>query len=219
MDKRKATNDKAKSLAYVALFAALTLVLGYLEATIPLPVAIPGVKLGLANVAVLIALYLMGPRWACGVMLVKVVVTSLVTGLPSMIAFSLAGSALAFLGMLILWRADRFNLTAVSVVAALLHNAGQLGVAMVVLQTPAVLVNAPVMVIAACITGTVTGAVATGVMAALPPLSHGASGEEPKACARVAAAPKPHPMAQAAAGGSVPVPFPPHDPSTGGVEG
>ena len=75
------------------------------------------------------------------------------------------------------------------------------------------------MVIAACITGTVTGAVATGVMAALPPLSHGASGEEPKACARVAAAPKPHPMAQAAAGGSVPVPFPPHDPSTGGVEG
>ena len=209
MDKRKATNDKAKSLAYVALFAALTLVLGYLEATIPLPVAIPGV----------IALYLMGPRWACGVMLVKVVVTSLVTGSPSMIAFSLAGSALAFLGMLILWRADRFNLTAVSVVAALLHNAGQLGVAMVVLQTPAVLVNAPVMVIAACITGTVTGAVATGVMAALPPLSHGASGEEPKACARVAAAPKPHPMAQAAAGGSVPVPFPPHDPSTGGVEG
>ena len=152
-------------------------------------------------------------------MLVKVVVTSLVTGSPSMIAFSLAGSALAFLGMLILWRADRFNLTAVSVVAALLHNAGQLGVAMVVLQTPAVLVNAPVMVIAACITGTVTGAVATGVMAALPPLSHGASGEEPKACARVAAAPKPHPMAQAAAGGSVPVPFPPHDPSTGGGEG
>ena len=69
MDKRKATNDKAKSLAYVALFAALTLVLGYLEATIPLPVAIPGVKLGLANVAVLIALYLMGPRWACGICL------------------------------------------------------------------------------------------------------------------------------------------------------
>ena len=194
MDKRKATNDKAKSLAYVALFAALTAIGAFLQ----IPVGITSITLQF---------------------LFTSLAGLLVTGSPSMIAFSLAGSALAFLGMLILWRADRFNLTAVSVVAALLHNAGQLGVAMVVLQTPAVLVNAPVMVIAACITGTVTGAVATGVMAALPPLSHGASGEEPKACARVAAAPKPHPMAQAAAGGSVPVPFPPHDPSTGGVEG
>lgn len=56
-------SGKTKQLAYIALFAALTLVLGYLEATIPVPIAIPGVKLGLANIAVLIALYLMGPRW------------------------------------------------------------------------------------------------------------------------------------------------------------
>lgn len=161
----------------------------------------------------------MGPRWACGVMLVKVVVTSLVTGSPSMIAFSLAGSALAFLGMLILWRADRFNLDGRERSGGAAAQRSAAGVAMVCCRHRAVLVNAPVMVIAACITGTVTGPWPPAWMAALPPLSHGASGEEPKACARVAAAPKPHPMAQAAAGGSVPVPFPPHDPSTGGVEG
>lgn len=166
-----ASKEKTKSMAYVALFAALTLVLGYLEATLPVPVAIPGVKLGLANVAVLIALYVMGPRWACAIMTLKVAVTSLLIGAPSMMAFSAAGSALAFLGMLALWRTRKVNVTAVSVVAALLHNAGQLAVAVVLLGTHAVLVNAPVMVIAACITGTVTGAVATGVLKALPPLA------------------------------------------------
>ena len=112
-------SGKTKPLAYIALFAALTLVLGYLEATIPVPIAIPGVKLGLANIAVLIALHLMGPRWAFAVMLLKVGVTSLIIGAPSMAVYSLAGSALAYLGMYAAWRFGKLSLVAVSVIAAL----------------------------------------------------------------------------------------------------
>lgn len=167
--------EKTKRLAYIALFAALTLVLGYLEAMIPLPATIPGVKLGLANIAVLIALYLMGPRWAFAVMLLKVGVTSLIIGAPSMAVYSLAGSALAYLGMCAMWRTGKVSPAVVSIVAALLHNAGQLGVAIAIMQTPALLVNLPVMVIAACVTGIATGAVALGVLKALPPLKSAAS--------------------------------------------
>ncbi|WP_139650578.1 Gx transporter family protein [Raoultibacter phocaeensis] len=161
-------SEKSKHLAYIALFVALTVVLGYLEAMIPVPVAIPGVKLGLANVAVLIALYVMGPRWAFAVMLLKVGVTSLIVGAPSMALYSLAGSTLAYLGMLAAWRFGRFSLVVVSVIAALLHNLGQMGVAIAVMQTTALLVNLPVMVIAACITGVATGTIALGVLKAIP---------------------------------------------------
>lgn len=163
-------SQKTKYLAYIALFAALTLVLGYLEATIPVPVTIPGVKLGLANIAVLIALYLMGPRWALAVMLLKVAVTSLIIGAPSMALYSLAGSSLAYLGMYAAWSFGRLSLVAVSVIAALLHNIGQICAAIAIMQTPALLVNLPVMIIAACITGAATGAVALGVLKALSPL-------------------------------------------------
>lgn len=163
-------NIRTRRIAYLALLAALTLVLGYLDAMIPLPLVVPGIKLGLANITVLIALYLLGPRYSIAVMLMKVAITSLLIGSPSMIIYSFAGSVLAFLGMWALWRTDKVNIFAISIVAAVLHNIGQLGVAVIVLQTPALFLNLPIMVIAAVITGGITGTVATGVLKALPPL-------------------------------------------------
>lgn len=159
-----------RRIAYLALLTALTVVLGYLEAMIPLPVTIPGVKLGLANITVLIALYLMGPRYAFALTLMKVAVTSLLVGSPSMILFSAAGSILAFAGMWVLWRTDKVNVLVISVAAAILHNIGQLTVAIWVMNTLAILINLPIMIIAACITGTVTGMVARTVIEVLPPV-------------------------------------------------
>lgn len=164
-------NQKSTKLAYIALFAALTLVLGYLEASIPMPVTIPGVKLGLANVAVMIALYLMGPKWAFAVMCLKIAVTSLLIGAPSMALYSAAGSTLAYVGMYAAWHFGKLPVVSVSVIAALLHNMGQLACAIAIMATPALLVNLPVMIIAACITGLATGSVAFGVLKVLHPLS------------------------------------------------
>lgn len=160
--------ERSRRVARIALFAALTLVLCYVESTIVLPVSIPGVKLGLANVAVLVALYLMGPRWALGIMVLKVLVISFFVGAPSMMLYSLAGSALAFGGMLAAWKLDLFGIVATSVLAAVLHNAGQLLMAMALMHTAAILVNLPVMIVAACIMGTLTGSVAAGTLKALP---------------------------------------------------
>lgn len=156
-------------IAQTALLAALTLVLSYLETLIPLPVTVPGLKLGLANITVLYALYMIDTPTAIFLMLVKVIISSLLFGSPMMIIFSFCGSALAFLGMFLLKRSDKVAVVTVSIVAAVLHNIGQLLAATVVLATPLVLLNAPVLMIAAVVTGSLTGAVAVAVMHAVGP--------------------------------------------------
>ncbi len=163
-------------LASCSLLAAVALVLSYLETMVPLPVALPGVKLGLANVAVAVALFTLDARAAAGVAAVKVLASGLLFGSPTMLAYSFGGTALAFAGMAALSAVPGVGLVPVSMLAAILHNAGQLGVAALMLQTPSVFVNLPVLAVAACVTGGVTGAVAVGE-AALASLEHeGADG-------------------------------------------
>ncbi len=157
-----------RRLARVSLLAALALVLSYIETMIPLPVALPGVKLGLSNVAVVVALLSLDARAGASVALVKVLASGFLFGSPMMLAYSLGGTALAFSGAAALSRVPDMGAVAVSMVAAVLHNAGQLAVAALMLGTASVFVNLPPLALAACVTGAVTGAVAAGVLAAQP---------------------------------------------------
>ena len=163
-------------LASCSLLAAVALVLSYLETMIPLPVALPGVKLGLANVAVAVALFTLDARAAAGVAAVKVLASGLLFGSPTMLAYSFGGTALAFAGMAGLAAIPGVGLVPVSMVAAILHNAGQLAVAALLLQTPTVFVNLPVLAVAACVTGGVTGAVGEAALASLERESEGGRG-------------------------------------------
>lgn len=156
-----------RRLALTSLLSATALVLSYLEAMIPLPVTLPGVKLGLANVAVAVAFYVADARTAGAVAVVKVLASGLLFGSPMMLAYSLGGTALSFAGMALLTLVPGIGLVPVCMVAAILHNVGQLAVAALVLGTPAVFVNLPVLAIAACVTGSVTGAVAEAALASL----------------------------------------------------
>ena len=163
-------------LASCSLLAAVALVLSYLETMIPLPVALPGVKLGLANVAVAVALFTLDARAAAGVAAVKVLASGLLFGSPTMLAYSFGGTALAFAGMAGLAAIPGVGLVPVSMVAAILHNAGQLAVAALLLQTPTVFVNLPVLAVAACVTGGVTGAVGEAALSSLEQESEGGRG-------------------------------------------
>ncbi|MDR0514401.1 MAG: Gx transporter family protein [Coriobacteriaceae bacterium] len=169
MPRAAASQIRSQRIATTGLLVALALVLGWVEAFIPLPVSIPGVKLGLANIAVLFALWRYGIGRAALVMAAKVVAAALLFGGFFALAYSACGSLLAFMGMVLLWRfKETFPLLPVSVVAAVLHNIGQIALASAVISSPLVWLNAPVLVIAACVTGAVTGSVATAVMRALP---------------------------------------------------
>lgn len=159
--------EHARRLARVSLLCACALVLSYLETMIPLPVAVPGIKLGLANVAVVVALYTLDVKSAADVALVKVFASGFLFGSPMMLVYSLGGTVLAFIGMVALAAVPGVGLVPVSMLAAVLHNVGQLGVAAMALQTPAVFINLGVLGVAACVTGGITGAVAEGALAGI----------------------------------------------------
>lgn len=159
--------EHTRRLARVSLLCACALVLSYLETMIPLPVAVPGIKLGLANVAVVVALYTLDAKSAGAVALVKVFASGFLFGSPMMLVYSLGGTVLAFIGMVTLAAVPDVGLVPVSMLAAVLHNVGQLGVAAMALQTPAVFINLGVLGVAACVTGGITGAVAEGALAGI----------------------------------------------------
>ena len=159
--------EHTRRLARVSLLCACALVLSYLETMIPLPVAVPGIKLGLANVAVVVALYTLDAKSAGAVALVKVFASGFLFGSPMMLVYSLGGTVLAFIGMVALAAVPGVGLVPVSMLAAMLHNVGQLGVAAMALQTPAVFINLGVLGVAACVTGGITGAVAEGALAGI----------------------------------------------------
>lgn len=149
---------EARVWARVGVLAALALVLGYIETFIPLPVPIPGIKLGLANIVVLMALVMLDVKSAALVAFLKVLAAGFLFGNPVMMLYSAGGTLLAFFVMAMLVRIDGLSVVLVAVFGAVFHNFGQLAVASVMLGTTLVWASAPLLVIAACATGALSGA-------------------------------------------------------------
>jgi len=165
--RRAFTVEEARQWARVGVLASLALVLSYVETFIPLPVPVPGIKLGLANIIVLVALEVLDVKSAALVALVKVLAAGFLFGSPLMMAYSGMGTLLAFAAMALLSRIPGLHVMFVAMVGAVLHNMGQLVVAMLVLGTAAVWVTAPVLVVAACITGALSGVATAYTLACL----------------------------------------------------
>lgn len=154
---RRRRRMSATEVATYGVLAALALVLGYLEALLPLPIPVPGVKLGLANIVVLYALAVMGLVPGLVIMLVKVLASALLFGSPTMLAYSLAGAALSFAAMALAIRARGLSLVGVSVVGGVCHMLGQLIVVGLVLTWPIAALYLPVLVLAGVASGVVVG--------------------------------------------------------------
>ena len=116
---------KSKSIGTLAMCAALAMVLSYLDGLIPSP-GVPGVKLGLANLVVVFALYRLGWREAAGISLLRVFLTALLFGHAASLLYSASGALLSFAGMAVLKKTDKFSVAAVSVSGGVLHNVGQI---------------------------------------------------------------------------------------------
>ena len=151
---------KTKKITLLAMCIALAMILSYVESMIPSP-GIPGVKLGLANIVVVFALYKLGRGEAAGISLLRVFLVSLLFGHAASLMYSAAGAVLSLAGMILLKKTDRLSCVAVSVIGGVLHNAGQILMAWL-LMGPNVIYYLPVLVLS----GTVAG-VAIGVVSAL----------------------------------------------------
>lgn len=151
--------SKTHRMVLIALLTALAITLMAVERLIPFTIAIPGVKLGLANVVTLTALYLFNWRDTLTIILLRVLLGSLILGSFSAFMFSLGGALLAFIVMALLtaFLPRLFSIAGVSICGAVAHNVGQLMVAAAVVQNLRILSYLPVLLISAIGTGLVTG--------------------------------------------------------------
>lgn len=147
-----------KRLTRMALLTAIALTIFVVEAQLPAPVPIYGVKLGLANIVTVWAVFLLGPADAAMILLVRVVLGSLATGQMMALMYSLGGGALCLLVSIPLSRIlTRKQMWVCSVAGAVFHNIGQILVAIAVTSTPELVVYLPVLLISGIITGLFTG--------------------------------------------------------------
>ncbi len=146
----------ARRIATVGITAALAIIFGYIEAILPFNFGIPGVKLGLANIVVVVSLYRLSLPETAGISLVRILIIGMLFGNIMSLLYSVAGGLLSLLGMALCKRL-KLSVIGVSVVGGVLHNVGQLAAAVFVLQSPAVICYYPVLLLAGLVTGFLIG--------------------------------------------------------------
>ncbi len=161
---RTYTDIRTGRMAYMGLCLALSLILSYVESLIPFNFGIPGVKLGLANLCIVILLYTCGWREALTVDILRVILAGFMFGNLSMILYSLAGAALSFLCMYGAYSMKKLSPVGVSLTGGVTHNIGQLIVAVFVLGTARIVYYIPVLIISGAVTGALLGFIANLIL-------------------------------------------------------
>ena len=157
-------SDRTRRLTTFALLASLAMILSFIESRIPAFVAIPGVKIGLANIAVLFALYRLGMKEAIVVSVIRIIAISMLFGTPMSAIYSLGGALVSFTVMILLKRLTPASEVSVSVAGAVGHNIGQIAVACILLETNVVIYYLPFLFLSGTIAGVVIGIVSALVI-------------------------------------------------------
>lgn len=150
-------HSKWHKTAYLGVFLAAAMICSYVETLIPFHFGIPGVKLGLTNIVVIMMLYLTGAREAFLVSMVRILLTGLLFGNVFSIIYSLSGGILSFLVMFLLKKTDRLGCVSVSTAGGISHNLGQILAASLLIYDFHIMFYIPVLLIAGLITGLLIG--------------------------------------------------------------
>ena len=144
---------KTKQITQLGLLLSISLVLGYLESLLPVIVAVPGVKLGIANIVTMLVLYNMGGKQAFLIMLLRVVIAGFLYSGVAGILYSFMGGVCCIVVMTWLRRVPIFSILGVSMIGAVFHNAGQIMAAVLVMENTDVIYYLPLL----CISGVLSG--------------------------------------------------------------
>ena len=153
----KRQKNNAKTIALLGVVVAFAAILSYIEILISFDIWIPGVKLGMANIAIIVVLYLYGPKEAIVVNIVRIIVVGLLFGNMFSILFSLAGAFISLIVMTFAKKTDLFTILGVSVAGGVAHNMGQMLVSALVVKSYSIIYYMPVLIVAGVITGVVIG--------------------------------------------------------------
>ena len=151
-------------VAYFGVFTALALMFSYIETMIPIQFGVPGIKVGLANIMIVIMLYKSSAKEALLLSIVRIMLSGFLFGNLSSILYSIAGGVLSLGIMTLLKKQGGFSVIGVSVAGGVSHNVGQLIVAMLVVETYQVGYYFPVLLVAGVLTGLGTGVVSQEVL-------------------------------------------------------
>jgi heptaprenyl diphosphate synthase len=141
----------------MAFIAAFAMILSFVESRIPAFVAIPGVKVGLANIAVIFTLYKLGVKEAIAISMVRVLLISMLFGSPVSLIYSISGATLSLLSMVLLKKFTPLTEVTISVTGGVMHNVGQIAAASFMLSTNVVVYYLPFLLVSGTIAGVVVG--------------------------------------------------------------
>ena len=155
---------KTKKIAVFALCIALAFTLSFRETLIPINIGVPGVKIGIANLVVVAALYLLDKKSAFAISMIRILISGLVFSGAFSLLYSFCGGILSFLVMLLAMKNEKISILGVSVLGGAVHNIGQIIVAAVVMQTPRIIYYLPVLLISGTIAGIIVGIISKAVV-------------------------------------------------------
>lgn len=165
MDIKKTSSSAI--IATAAVLAALALIFSYIEFLVPLSLGLPGIKLGLANIVIVVALYKLGSRTALLVNVTRILLAAALFGSIFSGLYSLAGGLLSFAAMAFLRRTGLFSTAGVSMAGGVFHNMGQLLIAALIVESYQIFYYFPLLLLAGLATGIVNGIIATLILRAL----------------------------------------------------
>ena len=155
--KKNKNTGRTKKIALGGILTALAMIFSYIESLISIPLPVPGVKLGIANIAIISVLYLLGSGQALLVNLLRITLTAVLFGNFNSFLFSMAGGMLSLLVMVILKKSGHFSIVGVSVAGGVFHNVGQITAAVFLMDTTAIYYYLPVLLIFGIVTGIIIG--------------------------------------------------------------
>ena len=155
-------------MSIYGMLVATAFLFSYLESLIPIPIPIPGIKLGLANLVTLLSLYILGEKGAFTIMIARILLSGFTFSGMATILYSLAGGILSFFLMALSKRKNWFSIIGISIIGGVFHNVGQICMAAVVLKNTAIFYYFGFLLIAGCVTGCLIGIVGKTIYKRLP---------------------------------------------------
>lgn len=161
---------RTNRIARTGMLVAVAFVLSYVETLLPINFGIPGIKIGLSNIVVVLCLYESSTKETFGIAMVRIFLTGLTFGNFYSLFYSFAGGILSFSVMYLLKKTKKFSLGGVSVAGGVSHNVGQIIVAMIVLKTSQLIYYLPFLLLSGVIAGVAIGLVASLMVKRLHPI-------------------------------------------------
>lgn len=154
------SKNRAVLVSKYGMLISLAFIFSYVESLIPVPVPVPGMKLGLANLVIIVGLYTIGVRGTVIISMIRIVLVGFTFGNVLSMAYSLAGGGISLIMMILCKKSSRFSQIGVSVIGGVFHNVGQITLAAFIVKTAGVFSYLPALLVAGVVAGGVIGLLA-----------------------------------------------------------